>query len=165
MTSIARALKIRDARLPDDKPAILRFIMGLQQFEKKIEPDRRTDEGVAEEFYEVLLHRLKERDGRIFIAEEHGARVGWAQVHEEDNQIYVVPEERRFGHIAELYVDEAARGRGIGRALIAACEDWARERGLKLVTIGALAGNARAYGLYQASGYAPYVIELRKYLR
>jgi GNAT superfamily N-acetyltransferase len=165
MKSIARALKIRDARLPDDKPAILRFIVGLQQFEKKMEPDRRTDPSVAEEFYEVLLRRLKERDGRIFIAEEHGTTIGWAQVHEEENEIYVVPDERRFGHIAELYVAESARRRGIGRALMATCEDWARGRGLKVMTIGALAGNGHAYALYQTSGYAPYVTELRKYLR
>jgi GNAT superfamily N-acetyltransferase len=157
--------RIRDARLPEDKPAMLRFIMALQRVEKEIEPDRRIDEPVAEEFYDIVLRRLAERNGRIFIAEASGHSVGWAQAHEENNEIYVVPEERRYGHIAELYVVEEARGCGIGRALIAACENWARERALRTVTIGALSGNARAYGLYQAAGYAPYVIELRKYLR
>src|SRR4051812_35889191 len=118
------SFRIREARLPDDRPAILRFIAGLQNFEKQIEPDRRVDETVAEEFYAVVLDRLAKRHGAVFIAEADGVAVGWAQAHEEENAIYVMPEERRYGHIAELYVIDDRRGHGIGRALIAACEVW-----------------------------------------
>jgi GNAT superfamily N-acetyltransferase len=158
-------IRIREGGLPEDKPAILTFITGLQHFERSIEPDRRVDDSVAEEFYAVLLQRIANQHGRIFIAETRdGAALGWAQVHEEENEIYVVAEERRLGYIAELYVMEHARGRGVGRALIAACEAWARERGLKVIMIGTLAGNLRADRLYRAQGYAPYDIELRKYL-
>lgn len=157
--------RVRDAKLPEDKPAILDFIMGLQDFERRIEPDRRVDPAVGEEFYFVLLERIATQHGHVFIAEDrNGAAIGWAQVHEEMNQVYVVPEERRFAHIAELYVAESARGQGIGRALIAACEAWTRARGLRVITIGALAKNERAYDLYRDSGYHPYVTELRKYL-
>jgi GNAT superfamily N-acetyltransferase len=159
------SFNIRGARLPDDKPVILSFITGLQQFEKTIEPDRRIDDAVAEEFYAVLLQRLSRQCGTIFIAENRdGKPVGWAQAHEEENEIYVVAEERRYAYIAELYVVEGARGGGIGRALMLACEHWARRRGLKLIMVGALSGNARADALYRGAGYAPYAIELRKYL-
>ena len=34
---------IRAARLPEDEPAILSFIWGLQEFENAFEPNRRLD--------------------------------------------------------------------------------------------------------------------------
>jgi GNAT superfamily N-acetyltransferase len=158
--------RIREARLPADAPSIVAFIRALQEFEHGIEPDRRVDAAVAEDFFAVLTARVEARHGSHFIAEApDGTKLGWAAVHEHGNEIYVVEDERVFGFISELFVVEAARGRGIGQALIAACEDWARSRGLKLVMIAALSGNARAFGAYRAAGYAPYATELRKYLK
>ncbi len=57
-----------------------------------------------------------------------------------------------------------ARGKGLGRALIAGCENWARERGHKLLTIGVLTRNAHAIRAYEGAGYAPYTLMLRRYL-
>ena len=61
-------------------------------------------------------------------------------------------------------IDEQ-RGRGIGRALISACEDWARGRGLKVMMIGVLARNPRAHAIYRGAGFTDYATLLRKYLR
>ena len=60
--------RIRAARLPEDKPALLGFIMGLQLFENAIEPDRRIDASVAEEFYAVITDRIARKNGCILIA-------------------------------------------------------------------------------------------------
>src|SRR5258705_1646464 len=122
---------IRPARLLQDKPVILGFIMGMQNFERAIEPDRRVDANVAEEFFSVITMRAAENNGCILIAETtHGKALGWAVAHESKNEVYVVADERTYGYISELYVIDEARGRGIGQALIAACEVWARERNL-----------------------------------
>jgi GNAT superfamily N-acetyltransferase len=159
------AFSIRDATLPQDREAFLSFILGSQHFEHAFEPDRRLDPKVAEDHLVGLLADVATRNGRIFVAEGPGGeRLGWGVVHESDNDIYVVEDERRFGYISELFVVEAARGLGIGRAFIAACEDWGRACGLKLMMIGTLPGNVRARRIYEASGYRPYAIELRKYL-
>jgi GNAT superfamily N-acetyltransferase len=160
------AFRLRATRLPDDAPLLRRFIAELQAYEKGFEPDRRTDDAVAAEFLAVLLDRVAKRNGAAFIAEtEAGETLGWAAAHESENDIYVERDERTFGWISELYVVESARGLGVGRALIEACEDWARKRGLRVIMIGALAGNARALEVYRAAGYAPYATDLRKYLK
>ena len=157
--------RIREAVLPKDRPAILSFIMGIQHFENAIEPDRRIDPGVAEEYYVVIRARTAERKGKIFLADDAAGRsVGWAVVHEDQNEVFVVADERIYDHIAELYVVEEARGRGVGAALIASCEEWARQRGFKTIMIGALAANSRALDVYRDSGYTPYATLLRKYL-
>ena len=90
--------------------------------------------------------------------------LGWAVAFEDEDEIYVVTDERRFAYIAELFVVESGRRQGIGRALISACECWARERALKVIAIGSLAGNTAAFEMYRACGYSPCEVELRKRL-
>jgi GNAT superfamily N-acetyltransferase len=155
---------IRSARLPEDKPVILAFIDGMQRFEHAIEPDRRIDPGVAEEFFTDIFARIADKMGVAFIAEEGGEKLGWAAAYREQNDVYVRADEREFAHVSELYVVEAARGKGVGRALIAACEEWARGLPVKVLTISVLEGNKRAATIYRKAGFATYYVGLRKYL-
>jgi GNAT superfamily N-acetyltransferase len=162
----AAPYRVRRALLPEDKPALLSFIMGIQRFESEIEANRRVDDGVAEEFYASITQRVTQKNGRILIAESaEGRALGWAAACEEEADVYVHADERVYAYIAELYVVEDMRGKGIGRALIAGCENWARERGFKLIMIGVLAKNARAHAIYRGSGFDDYATLLRKYLR
>jgi len=155
-------ITVRPARLPDDKPDILRFIDGLQRYEAEFEPDRRLDPAYAEEQFAALAQRAA--NGSFLIAEHDGTAVGWAVVVAQDGPAYVIAEERRCAAICEAYVDEAARGHGVGRALLAACEDWARSQGLGVIHIGHLSQNRRASEVYDKAGYAPYVLLRRKRL-
>ena len=158
--------RIRPARLPEDKPALLGFIMGMQFFERAIEPNRRVDPAIAEEFYPAVTEKIGKGNGRFLIAESaQGTPVGWAAVYEDESEVYVHADERVYGYIAELYVAEDVRGQGVGRALIAAREDWGRERGLKVMMIGVLVRNPRAHAVYRDAGFADYATLLRKYLR
>lgn len=159
-----RNATIRDVRLPQDEPAILSFLHGLQDYEAGFEPDRRRDPAWALEHWREALRRRADRNGVMLVAEEDGVAVGWAFAHDETNELFVVEAERSHGFIAELFVVPEARGRGLGRALIAACEAWARGRGHKLLMIGVLAKNARALRAYEGAGYSPYNLILRKYL-
>jgi GNAT superfamily N-acetyltransferase len=157
---------IRNARLPDDKPAFLGFIMDLQRFEHAIEPNRRVDDAVAEEYFASLAELASTKNGRILVAENgEGRTLGWAVAHEDESEVFVRADERINGYISELYVAEDMRGKGVGRALIAACEDWARERGLKVMMIGTLTRNTRAHAIYRDAGFTDYATWLRKYLR
>jgi GNAT superfamily N-acetyltransferase len=161
-----QGLHIREADFARDRPAMLGFIMGSQAYEHTIEPNRRLDPPVANEHLARLAAHIGEHGGRIFIAEdETGAAAGWGVVGAYTGEVFIVPEERRYAYIFELFVVEAMRGKGIGRALIAACEDWAKGEGFPLVMIGVLSGNTGAARLYRKSGYSDYAIELRKYLR
>lgn len=155
-------VSIRPARFPDDKPAILAFIWGLQRYEAAFEPDRRLDEAYGEDQFAYLMKNLD--SGAVFLAEREGAPAGWLMVYEHEAPPYVLEAERRTAIICELYVEEAARGQGIGRALIAAAEDWSRSRGLGVVQIGHLAENRPAARSYEKAGFAPYVVLRRKRL-
>ncbi len=57
-------------------------------------------------------------------------------------------------NVHDLAVLPAARGRGIGRALLAAAEERARARGCGKLTLEVLDENTRARGLYASFGFA-----------
>lgn len=155
-------ITIRPAHLPDDKPVLLEFIWGLQRYEAEFESDRTLVPEYGEAQFADLMTNYEK--GAVFIAEDGGKPAGWIMVYETEGRPYVIEAERRQAIICELYVDPAVRGKGAGRALLSACEDWARSRGLGVVHIGHLSANARAAKVYEEAGYEPYVLLRRKRL-
>ena len=65
-------------------------------------------------------------------------------------------------NVHDMVVHPAHRARGIGQALLAACEDHARERGCCKLTLEVLFGNQRAMRSYAHFGFAPYVLDPRE---
>jgi len=157
-------VRVRDAELPRDKPALLRFIAALNVYEAQFESDRRSDDAFPEEFLPELLERARSKKGRVFVAEEAGAPIGWAVCYVNEHDTFVRPEARPYGYVSELYVEEAARGRHVGRKLLNSCEDHFRDLKVSSVLIGALSANIRAMNAYKAAGYADYDVNLRKLL-
>src|SRR5215472_450979 len=117
-------IRIRDVRLPEELPQIHEFILGAMRFEHAFEPNRRLDQPVAGEYFATLEDAVRSRGGKMLVAARGGEPLlGWAVVHLLEDDVYVIGSERAFAYLAELYVVELDRGKGIGRALITACED------------------------------------------
>lgn len=58
-------------------------------------------------------------------------------------------------HVADvgLMVERAARGRGVGTALLAAAEAWARDHGVSKIELHVFPHNVPAIALYESLGY------------
>jgi ribosomal protein S18 acetylase RimI-like enzyme len=158
------SVAIRDADLARDRAKFENFILGSNTYEAEFESDRRLDAQVGGDYLPILIKRVATRQGRIFVAEADGAAVGWAVCYADPHDAFVKEEERPCGYVAELFVEEAHRGRHIGRALLLACEDHFRTLRFKSVLIGALSSNTRAIDAYKSAGYSDYAINLRKVL-
>jgi len=65
-------------------------------------------------------------------------------------------------YVYEVYVDEAHRGHGYGRAAMVFAEEEARRRGLDRVSLNVFGGNAVARGLYRSLGYAENAVAMSK---
>lgn len=104
-----------------------------------------------------------DRHGRratVFVAEdERGERLGFASVSEETHFTG-----ERQAYIGELATGAAAEGRGVGRALLAACENWARAQGFRIIALSTGAANVRALGFYRGHGYRDEDIRLSRLL-
>ncbi len=88
-------------------------------------------------------------DSHAFVAEnEAGAIIGWLHVcgtrHIESDAV---------AEVVGLVVAEGERGRGTGRALMAAAEQWARGRGFADVTVRSNVIRSDAHAFYRRLGY------------
>ena len=65
-------------------------------------------------------------------------------------------------HISDLAVATGHDGKGVGGALIAYAERWAREHHCRHVTLAVFPGNARARALYAKHGFGEEMIRMAK---
>jgi GNAT superfamily N-acetyltransferase len=65
----------------------------------------------------------------------------------------VDPERERAGRVGGMWVEPAARRRGVARALLQAVLAWARERGFGRVALWAPADSPAALSLYRQAGF------------
>jgi GNAT superfamily N-acetyltransferase len=71
---------------------------------------------------------------------------------------------QRQAYIGELATSETVEGRGVGTALVKACEQWAREQGYMLLTLTTGIANARALSFYHHLGFLDEDVTLTKLL-
>ena len=95
----------------------------------------------------------------VFVAEDDRERLGFATVTHESHFAG-----ERQASIGELATSETAEGRGVGQALLRACEQWAREQGYGIIALATGAANARALGFYHHLGYRDEDVRLVKIL-
>lgn len=102
-----------------------------------------------EEIQDRFRHLSDSPDAAVFVAgDAGGAVVGWVHV--------AVPRDlvsARYAEVRALVVDEAHRGRGIGKALLQAAEGWARERLLDSIRVRSNVTRERTRGFYEREGY------------
>lgn len=56
-------------------------------------------------------------------------------------------------YLYSLWLEPAARGRGLGHALVSAAVDWARNEKVRIVTLRVDAANDAARGVYERLGF------------
>lgn len=57
-------------------------------------------------------------------------------------------------YLYSLWLDPAARGRGLARPLVAAAVDWARDQRVRTITLRVASNNAAARVVYESVGFA-----------
>ena len=92
-----------------------------------------------------------EADGaEVIVAEEDGAIAGFFTIYDDIESV-------RFGRrawVEDLAVDPEQRSRGIGKALIAAAKDWARDHGCSHLELDSGLARTDAHRFYEREGAA-----------
>jgi GNAT superfamily N-acetyltransferase len=134
-------LQIRPAR-PGDAPTILGFIHALAEYEKLRHQADLTLWDVEVSFFGVAP--------RVFcdIAEVDGRPVGFAVWF----YSYSTFRGRHGIYLEDLFVDEAARGHGAGKALLAGLARRCRDEGLPRLDWAVLDWNAPSIAFYDSLG-------------
>ena len=93
------------------------------------------------------LQVVPHRRAAVWLAELGGELLGWCEASRLQAQ--------RLEHVAMLTVAVAARSRrsGVGAALLAQAEAWARQHGVRKLSLHVRSSNAPALALYRRSGF------------
>ena len=101
---------------------------------------------------QFVRERFAKRDTQFFVSRANdGTLLGFAHLLLSLDTLSLRP----IGILEDIYVVEAARGRGIGGALLDAAEVYGRERGLGRLTLSTAHKNRTAQRLYLSKGYVP----------
>ncbi|WP_170317807.1 GNAT family N-acetyltransferase [Paroceanicella profunda] len=142
---------VRPAR-PEDRPVLERFMAALQAHELACSPGSglETPARMAAPHLRWLEGWVAESGGVILVAESGDTLLGFAVCGISTEGGYHLPERlRRHGEVSDLYVEDPARGRGVGRALLDAAAEAFRSRGLARMTITAMRGNPETVKVYR----------------
>ena len=151
-------VKIRRATR-GDLDAIVKLATRLHEFgPPPFRPIDRMNEAVIEGLRQGLDNPPE--GSELLVAEEGGRIAGF---------MYLVTTsdfftKEKHGHVSDLVVARDGEGRGVGRALLAAGEVWARQRGYRLLSLKVFGDNERAKRLYRQLGYATDMIKMVKEL-
>ncbi len=154
-------MEIRNAR-PQDVPALLHLLEQVNLVHHNGRPDLfklATKYGEKE-----LLSILSDPQTPVFVAIEDEKVLGHAFC-----VIKTVQKDRLLCDVKTLYIDdicveEEARGRGIGQALYAHAEAFARRVGCYNVTLNVWTCNPGAMRFYERLGLAPQKVGMERIL-
>ncbi|MFG2331174.1 GNAT family N-acetyltransferase [Streptomyces sp. NPDC048604] len=136
----AEAYEVREAHAHDDRDACFAVRHEVFVVEQNVPQDIEYDA-----YDETAVHVLAVR--------ADGLPLGTGRLLFGDDALGKTGGDASVGSLGRLAVSKAARGLGVGAALVRAIEDAARERGLTAVDLHA---QTHALGFYERLGYAAY---------
>jgi diamine N-acetyltransferase len=112
----------------------------------------------------AIARLLQDDAGAWFLAEQAGHIIGFVTVYlrAASQEPFQVAEVR--AHVENLGILPAWQGHGVGRQLMAAAEQWARQHGAQRLLLNVWEFNHRAVGFYDNLGYTTFTRNMWKTL-
>jgi GNAT superfamily N-acetyltransferase len=129
----------------DDVPQILGFIRALADYERLLHEVVATEDGLRRALFGPRPY------AEVVLAEDAGVPLGFALFFHTFSTFVGLP----GIYLEDLFVVPEARGKGVGRALLAHLARLAVERGCGRVEWAVLDWNAPAIGFYESLGAEP----------
>jgi RimJ/RimL family protein N-acetyltransferase len=150
------ALRVRAAE-PEDAPTLIEIRREAAEEGRFVA--RWPEEVPSAEPFAARLRDAAADHETFLVAEERDVIVGLLSIRRGSRPANV--------HTADVGVDvrRAARGRGVGTALMLAAEAWARERGVRKICLEVFVDNEPARRLYRKLGYIEEGVRRAQYLR
>ncbi|HEY6541016.1 MAG TPA: GNAT family N-acetyltransferase [Ktedonobacteraceae bacterium] len=115
-------------------------------------PAQTSDEDAAE-VGQSLSDLLKREDAAIFLVRVGETVAGLAEVYIKQDEEHPLTIARRFGYLQSLIVLESFRKHGLGKLLVEAAKQWAKERGATEMQLDTWEFDAGPLHFYEHLGY------------
>jgi ribosomal protein S18 acetylase RimI-like enzyme len=150
--------------LETDRAAVLGLLGELNDHEAELSHDRATGPETAAACLADDAEKARETGGAQIVAVIGGRVVGYLALQLGRAGPYVHEHWRDHVHIENIVVASGHRKAGIGQALLAEAERFARAAGRKVILLGVLPRNEIALAAYRRAGFAELSIEMVKVL-
>jgi len=115
----------------------------------------------SERYAQRILHSLYDSYHSILVAEIDGVVIGYiyGMVIDLVPEMFVV---ERAGMVGDIYVSEAHRGKGVGKALVQTMKDWFKLRGVRYYEWSVATANQPGIRFWQHTmGGQPIMLRMR----
>jgi GNAT superfamily N-acetyltransferase len=148
---------IRRAK-PGDEEAVARFAIKLSELHAEYDRDRFTAFANHEGAASFYRSRFDTPESAVLVAETEHQLVGFAYVERDDLNYAQLLENGAWLH--DIFVEEAARSEGAGKALMNAAADVAREMGAEKLLLSVAVKNVAAQRLFANAGFRQTMMEM-----
>lgn len=161
-------LVIRKAVL-GDIPSLCKLYFEFHEYHARAIPDRLQSLGLYENFnLDPLISSLEsilmDEDAVIFVVEDSGDLMGFVEAYmreDEDNSMRV---SYRHSYLQSLMVKDVHREGGVGRRLLKAVEEWAKDKCAVEMRVDIWEFADNPLGFYEEMGYRTLRRSLKKSL-
>lgn len=151
---------IRPAKI-DDTPAIAQLWLQLVQYHRALDihlPQAAPDG--QQRYAQRVRSQIDDPYSNVFVAIVDDEIVGYVM----GVIVDMLPEmfqDERGGFLADIFVRDDQRGKGIGRGLVKALKDWFRGRGIDHFEWYVAAANTDGIAFWRAMGGADVMVRMR----
>jgi ribosomal protein S18 acetylase RimI-like enzyme len=145
----------------DDVPQVAALAAALVRMHHETDPDRFLIVDDLEAGYGRFLSGEIRRTGAVVLVAGRGTHVSGYAYGTLDGRDWKVLLDVH-GTIQDIFVAEAERGRGIGRALLGETIAALTTLGAPRLVLSTMAGNVAAQRLFRAAGFRPTLLEMTR---
>lgn len=146
---------IREATQMDLK-TLLRFEQEIIRTERPMDKTLIQDKKIS--YYDIASY-IDEKDTQVLVAESGGKILGSGYGQIRKRKPYFQTD--LLGYIGFIYVEEAARGKGISQQILEALTQWFKKRNITEIRLTVYSENPRAIKAYEKIGFKSHIIEMR----
>jgi len=114
----------------------------------------------ARNWEQYLSSLLKTREGRVFIAIEGDAVIGYSPCRIASHP--PVLKQEHYGLIMDMAVKQGHQRRGVGTMMLAKIHEWVKSIGLDRIELQVVPTNDMGYSFWRKHGFAGYLHSLYK---
>ncbi len=134
----------------------------LQEFERRLSPDRKRGQDIAAEYLEYLLKKCKSHDGELLVARIDQSMAGCIAYWVRKNEPPVLETYQTYLWVSDLVVLGHYRRTGLGKLLLEKANAHAKKHECACLRVRALAANVEARAFYGKVGFSEYEVEFIK---
>lgn len=152
---------IREYKEQDEK-ALKQSIIDLQNYECAFDPEMLSGEETVDAWFNHVLEENKQKDGRIYIAENNKKAIGFISLRIEPKGNEILLPSVKSVFITDFIIQKEFRGKGIGKMLLAKADEYAKTKSISYIKLSVFAANTNVVELYHKLGFKDHDITMLK---